>query len=242
MDFLPGLLSGLARVTISYPFDYIRVYLQKNEYPNVRSYFKANGYNAVKLYRGVKYPLSIVPFDRAITFKFYEDLNKRKINPYASSFLVSMITCIYGVPLQSINTNYILSNSHVNYWEFLKRYRANFVYRSFFVEYARLILSSTIYMGTYGNLRKYTPNDKKFHMMNGIIANISLWTVVYPIDTIRVEHQTNKLSIRKTIQQKIKITGIRSLYKGIGLVYLRTIPSASIGMLIYEVTRKLIDF
>jgi hypothetical protein len=240
MDFLPGLLSGLTRVTISYPFDYIRVYLQKNEYPNIRSYFKSNGYNPLKLYRGIKYPLSIVPFDRAITFKFYEDLNKRKINPYWSSFLVSMVTCIYGVPLQSINTNYILSNSHVSYLEFLKRYRANFVYRSFLIEYSRLVIGSTIYMGTYGNLRKITPEDKKYHMLNGMLANMFLWTIVYPLDTLRTEHSTTKLSILQTIQQRIKKHKIRSFYSGIGLVYIRTIPSASIGMLVYELARNMI--
>jgi hypothetical protein len=83
LSLLPGFLQGITRVSISYPFDYIRVFLQKNKYETPMDYLKKNNYNVRNLYRGIKYPLSIIPIDRAITFKLYEDLNKR-YNPLYS--------------------------------------------------------------------------------------------------------------------------------------------------------------
>ncbi|AYV86038.1 MAG: hypothetical protein Solivirus3_38 [Solivirus sp.] len=227
--FLPGFLSGVTRVLISYPADYVRVFLQKGEYDSALQYLTKNGVRGV--YRGVHYPLCIIPFDRAITFKLYEDLNKR-MNPAYSSFLVSLLTCSYNVPIQSINTNYILQQRR-------ERFLSN--YRSLFVEYSRLVIGSTIYMGVYGNLRSRTDSNFYNHMINGIVANLSSWTIMYPLDTIRVEHSTNTWSICDTIQDKYRRTGLKGFYSGIKLVYLRTIPSAGIGMLVYETTRKYIS-
>ena len=243
VSLLPGFAQGITRVSISYPFDYIRVHLQKNKYQNALEYLKKNNYNIKGLYRGIKYPLSIIPIDRAITFKLYEDLNKKKFNPLLSSFLVSSITCIYSVPLQSINTNYILQqNQNKKYFQFIKElsrdYKTNFMFKSYSVEYSRLVLGSTLYMGLYGNLRNLFPNEKKYHMLNGLITNLAAWTILYPLDTIRVEHQTNDMKLHKTIINKYQTQGITSFYRGISLVYIRTIPSASIGMLVYEMVRN----
>lgn len=244
LSLIPGFLQGTTRVTISYPFDYIRVYLQKNKYKTPLEFLKKNNYNVKSLYRGIKYPLSIIPLDRAITFKLYEDFNK-KYNPLYSSFIVSLITCIYNVPLQSINTNYILLNQNKKYFQFIKelttQYKSSFVFKSYSVEYSRLVLGSTLYMGIYGNLRNITPNEKKYHMMNGITTNLITWTCLYPLDTIRVEHQSNNKKLFDTIKNKYKTQGIRSFYKGISLVYIRTVPSAALGMLVYETARNIFN-
>lgn len=244
LTLVPGLAQGITRVCISYPFDYVRVFLQKNKYPNAKDFLKHNFRNVRGLYRGIKYPLSIIPLDRAITFKLYEDLNQ-KYNPLLSSFAVSSVTCIYNVPLQSINTNYILKNQSQKYFQFIKslanEYKSSFVFKSYSVEYSRLVLGSTLYMGIYGNLRNHTPDEKKYHMMNGIITSMSTWSLLYPLDTIRVEHQTNNKGLLDTVLDKYKTQGPRSFYKGIGLVYIRTIPSASIGMVVYETVRRIIN-
>jgi len=244
LTFLPGFMQGLTRVTISYPFDYIRVHLQKNKYKNTLEYIKNNSFKNFHLYRGIRYPLSIIPLDRAITFKLYEDLNKR-FNPLLSSFCVSLITCIYNVPLQSINTNYILENSKKGYFSFIKdlikNYKANYIFKSYSTEYTRLVLGSTLYMGIYGNLRKITPQEKKYTMMNGILTSLITWSLIYPLDTVRVEHQTNRMGLYKTVINKYIKQGIRSFYRGMGLVFIRTIPSSSIGMLVYETIRQKID-
>jgi hypothetical protein len=245
LQFLPGFTQGLVRVMISYPFDYIRVYLQKNKYQSARQLMCDPYFKFRHLYRGLKYPLSIIPLDRAISFKLYEDLNQRKYNPLLSSFLVSLVTCSYNVPLQSINTNYILSNQQQGYFTFIKRmfqqYQSGFFYRSYLVEYSRLVMGSTLYMGIYGNLRQRTPDQPLYHMTNGILTNLISWSILYPLDTIRVEHQTSSGKLREIIHQKWRTQGFKSFYRGIPLVYLRTVPSAAMGMLAYEWVRKKIS-
>ena len=78
-------------------------------------------------------------------------------------------------------------------------------------------------------------------MINGISTNLISWSLLYPLDTIRVEHQTNNIGLSKTITDKYRTQGLKSFYKGIGLIYIRTIPSASIGMLVYEIVREKIS-
>lgn len=245
MDFIPGFLQGVARVLISYPFDYIRVHLQKNKYESTKDFLKKNKSSIKDLYRGVKYPLSIVPIDRAITFKLYEDFNKKSYNPMFSSLIASSLTCLYNVPLQSINTNYILQNEKRGYFNYVrdivKNYKSNYLFKSYSTEYSRLVLGSTLYMGIYGNIRNITPDHYLYHMLNGSITNVLTWTIIYPLDTIRVEHQTNNSTLKNTIIHKYKNQGFKSFYKGISLVYIRTLPSASVGMFVYELSKKMIE-
>jgi len=245
ISLLPGFLQGVSRVIISYPFDYIRIHLQKKISKSAYAVLQTNNYNILNLYKGVKYPITIIPIDRAITFKLFEDFNK-KYNPVISSLIVSSISCLYNVPLQSINTNYILENKSIPYFMFIKelmfKYKSNFLFKSYSIEYIRLVLSTTLYMGIYGNIRKIMPDNPKFYALNGIISNLITWSILYPLDTIRVEHQSNNMKLFSTIRNKYLNHGLRSFYAGIWLVYIRTIPSAGIGMLVYENVRKMIDF
>jgi hypothetical protein len=246
LNFLPGLCQGITRVFISYPFDYIRVHLQKGTHVDSVSVIRANNYKIFNLYRGLKYPMSIIPLDRALTFKLYEDFNKKKYNPFVSSLIVSLFTCIYNVPLQSINTNYILDNQNKRYFVFIKdlvvKYQTNFLFRSYLVEYSRLVAGSVLYMGLYGNLRNMLPDEKKYYMLNGIITSLISWSILYPLDTIRVEHQSNNnKKLFDTVYNKYKLSGIKSFYAGIPLVYIRTVPSAACGMFVYESVRKQIN-
>ena len=64
-----------------------------------------------------------------------------------------------------------------------------------------------------------------------------MWTLLYPLDTIKVK----KILFNDTYLNIIKNNSIKSFYNGILLVYLRTIPSAGFGMLIYEYTRNLLN-
>ena len=64
-----------------------------------------------------------------------------------------------------------------------------------------------------------------------------MWSVVYPLDTIK----TNKFIFKnKSYSQILKTFNITMLYKGISLVYLRALPSAGGGMYIYEQVKKII--
>jgi len=102
------------------------------------------------------------------------------------------------------------------------------------VEVARNNLSSMVYLYTYKRLSDNFANP----FLNGSISSFVLWTLFYPLDTIKVQKFINKDST--TYLNILKQNSLRSLYNGIGLVYLRTIPSAGLGMFVYETTKKMI--
>jgi hypothetical protein len=69
MDFIPGFVQGITRVTISYPFDVVKINMQKNKYSNTYDAFKNILKNDPKLlYRGSQFCYKTVPFDRSLQY------------------------------------------------------------------------------------------------------------------------------------------------------------------------------
>jgi hypothetical protein len=221
MDLLPGFLSGLTRVIISYPFDYIKLHIQtstKIEFKNVK---------ISTLYRGAIIPFLTTPIDRGITFYLYNLLKDKGYNKFSSSLLVNLASCIYNTPIQVYNINYIVKD------EIIK----NNFYKGFHIEYLKNILGGTIFLYTYEKSKELSIIKDSYYigLYSGIISSIINWSIIYPIDTIKTLIQTD-FKNHISISNKIKKEGFKSLYKGISLMYLKSIPSASLGMLIYEIT------
>ena len=87
-------------------------------------------------------------------------------------------------------------------------------------------------------MREYYGNDLHQSMINGAVAGWSTWTITYPIETIKVEQQLNNRTIRQILKERISNFGIFNLWKGISSVYIRTLPSSMIGMVVYEEVKK----
>ena len=245
MDFIPGYLQGISRVLVSHPFDYVRIYLQTNKSKSISDFFKNNSYK--NLYRGVSIPLMIVPIDRAIQFKSYEYLNLH-YNPFVSGAIRGMISSIFSLPSNFICNNFILKQNNIKLGKFiyneikLNEIKLNEIKKLLFgykPELVRSILGSSIYLGVYGTMRNRFGNDSTQSVINGAVAGISVWTLTYPIETIKVEQQTkNNISMKDIYNHRIKKYGVLNLWKGILPVYIRTIPSSVIGMYVYEKSRN----
>jgi hypothetical protein len=243
LNFIPGYIQGLVRVAISYPFDSLKVYMQKGIHRNTISTI----HNILKsdpkiLYRGSSVSFALIPIDRSLQFYLTEKLNNKKYNPYLISFGLSICSSIYSVPIQYICTNAILTdkNKYNNIFRFIKQQKIIDIYKGSSIEIMRMILGTTIYMGTYMHLRNQTDRQRHSIMAPyfGVIANIMSWLCMYPLDTIRTERQTSNERISKIIIDKYNTFGIKRFYLGITPVLLRTIPSAACGMFAYEYTRK----
>ena len=239
MEFIPGFMQGLTRVLISHPFDYVRLHLQTNNSNSITDFFKNNSYKY--LYRGVTVPLITVPIDRAIQFKIYEFLNKHT-NPFISGGICGIISSIFVLPSNYICNNYILNKNVISLKKFVCDIEFNNLFYGYKPELIRSILGTSIYLGVYGNLRNKYGNDTKQSIINSSIAGISVWTITYPIETLKVEQQTNNnISIKQILQTRIYKYGIMNLWKGILPIYIRTLPSSIAGMIVYEKTKKIIN-
>ncbi len=237
MDFtslVPGFIQGIVRVLISYPFDYIRTNLQMQYYKSIPDFYKRNDMTFAKLYRGLHIPLLTVPIDRSIQFYIFELCNKNKYSPFQSSLGATIISSIYSIPINYLQTNIITNNK----FNFKKIGIKSLSYRGFYSDLSRAFLSSFFYLSIYGKLRESIPKEKHNYFLFGIAASTGMWTLVYPIDTIRVLKQTSNLSYLDIIKNNVIII---KLYRGYPLVILRSIPSAGFGMLAYEYSKTIIS-
>jgi hypothetical protein len=251
---IPGFLQGITRVTISYPFDVVKVNMQKMLFNDTKSTIKfLLKEDPKRFYRGSFLSYINVGLDRSLQFYVMEKLNSKESkdsvigtngsktfkNPYINGFLVSMFSSIYNIPVQYLTTNIALShklNSVKKYINELYKNKINF-YKGFILESFKNQLGSTIFMGTYYVLRNKLGENTFISPIYGGISGVCVWLVIFPFDTVRTLYQTETRSI-KTIFLNRKVLGYTSFYKGITPVLFRTIPSASLGMLVYETSRK----
>ena len=77
-NLLPGFCQGITRVTISYPFDVIKINMQKlifkNTIESITHIYKNDPY---KFYRGSFLSYTSVSLERSIQFYFLEKMNKQ---------------------------------------------------------------------------------------------------------------------------------------------------------------------
>lgn len=243
MDFVPGLLQGLTRTLISYPFDFAKVQLQKDKYVNskdfIKNYFKTH--RPLSLYRGCRLPVIIVSIDRSVQYKYFEDFNQ-KVNPYVAGAFTGVLASTYHIPMQYINANVILDPVKTS-WQFTKDilylHGIKEFYKGGLVETLRNVMGGGLYMGTYASIRDQIGNGAPQAVIAAGLASWLNWSVIYPLDLVRTKYQTSTGVTIAQILSNQTSKSILGLWKGIFPIYLRTFPSACIGMLVYEKTRDL---
>ena len=250
---LPGLFQGITRVSISYPADVVKIQMQKQLFTTTSETIKHIIKNDIKkFYRGSSISFVTIGLERSLQYYYLEKINK-KYNPYVSGFFVSLASSIYNLPMQYLTTNIALLNKNKDLpivKSFIKQTSYKDLYKGYFIETPKNILGSTIYLGTYFKLRSLTDNSSLYPYFGGISGTLT-WLVIFPIDTIKTEYQTTKnIKLNTIIYSRFTntytntyryITGIKSFYKGLTPIIVRTFPSAFAGMYVYEKVRTFIS-
>lgn len=240
MDLLPGFCQGVSRVLVSYPFDYIKTQMQKNKYKTYRELYLMGELSNV--YRGVSLCLLTIPIDRSIQFLLFEKASKLGYNPFFSGLCCGAFGSLYNLPLSYISNNYMLLNQKPRVSCFVKetlQHNWSKLFRGFTPEIARSTIASSVYLGVYGSMRSYFGSSQMQTIMNSAIAGISLWTITYPLETLKLEMQTSDMTILRAFTYRVKRFGFFNLWRGILPVYGKTLPSSIVGMLVYEKVKKL---
>ena len=245
-NIIPGFMQGITRVAISYPFDVVKIQLQNMHYTNTFSAFRnIIKTDPFKLYRASLLTYTTVGIERSLQFYYLEKLNKKKVNPLYSSLLISTINSVYNVPVQYITTNIINNKIPISTFQFILNLYKNKTnpYKGYFIETPKNILASTIYFASYYKIRNTFGEHKYLAPYYGAISGISVWLVIFPIDTIRTEFTTQRdnKNLLEIVTERYRQFGLKSFYYGLTPVLFRTIPSSAIGMFVYEYSREYIN-
>jgi hypothetical protein len=244
ISFLPGYFQGLSKVFTTYPFDVMKIQMQSNKYNTFLECSRDLLKNNKKLFfRGISIPLVTFPIERAISYKLYEDMNKKKYNPYISALYGGVAASILGVPMQFLTTNAIVSDNYKGVMSFLKEQisKKNNIFKGYYLDTGRALLGSTLFLGTYGNIKKILPENEKSTILASLGSISFTWILTFPIDLVRVNFQISKNeSVISIINKQYNNYGLKSFYRGLTPVLIRSVPSTIIGMLVYEEVKNMI--
>jgi solute carrier family 25 (mitochondrial carnitine/acylcarnitine transporter), member 20/29 len=246
--FLPGAIQSFTGMIISYPFDTIKVKMQKypTKYTSTYSYL----INTIEtrgicgLYKGIQVPLFITVIKRGLQYDFYEKLNKRKMNYYLSGAITGVSCSVIGCPMHYIKINMQIYNHQSIYYFIKNTYKEKGIkpfYHGIKIDCLKESTFGCCYLGTYGYLREKFPKTPAYHFLAGGLSSSLTWMLFFPLDALRTNIMTNKNNnISENLTKMINNRSILKLWKGLTPALLKIFPLSATSMLTYEYTRKIL--
>ena len=241
---LPGALAGITSVILGYPFDTIKTRVQTRMYKGtfncLRHTVQKEGMKA--LYRGAAMPLVALTVKRGILYSLYEKI-KITHSHFIAGAVIGGIGTVISCPIHVIKSQ--MQNSkktkYKNVMDCIKHISKidGFpgFYRGFKINLIKDIIFSTSYWGLYGSIRDNFSNNHYTNFLAGGISSIIVWSIFFPLDTIKVAIQTKKG--KKHVKNIIKESGIFGLWKGASPVLLRVFPVSACSMVVYEHSKNI---
>jgi len=264
---ISGACGGIAISIIGQPFDNIKFRLQTNNsykgtFDCISKIIKTEG--PFSLFRGLSLAMSNQILFRSTLFltqgetkKYLANGQENKIWHYFVAGSIgwsvgSIIECPFDVVrlqlqkklmnAQNVNVN-IISCSRELWQQGIKTFYMGYTSHLF-----RNILAGGIHLGTYDIIRENIAEHKnvgvrdiKIHenLFAGALSGVIFWSVIYPIDTIKSNLQSdnvdkNSRNFRGIVDCTKKLSPIKNLYKGIIPCVIRAIPANS--LMLYVVT------
>ena len=240
--YCPGFVAGIVRTAIIYPFDSLKVNMQKSQSGNsISNIMKIIRHNPMKFYRGSAISFIVNPFDKALQYSLLEKY-KNQYNSYILGLGIGSLASLYTTPLQYITRNYVLADNKIN---LINMDTFKKMYSGFPLEFPKVTIGICLQMGTYTILREKIPRE--YQVMSapflGAVASMISWTGIFPLDTMMTERvssskQNKQKSLLTIFKQIYAIRGVRGFYFGITPVYARSVISSAGTMFAYEYVRK----
>jgi len=209
-----GLIAGATATIISHPFDTCKTFIQGNERIDKNIY--------KKIYRGITPAIIGYSIEKTFVFGIYSNIINDKtnyINTFNSGFITGGIISVTTTPAEQIKIDkqFIIKTE----------YKLTNLYKGIIPTFFREAIGFGIYFTTYEYLSNKYNKEKKIIKtgMIGACACFNAWMIIYPIDKIKTQIQSNK---------KIEILSIRQMYKGIHFGLLRAIPFHSTCFIVFE--------
>jgi hypothetical protein len=164
------------------------------------------------LYKGLHLSIISNSIERGIQF-YYFDKFKKNNNIFISSLYSSLISTSISLPYNIILLKKNILKDTIDI-------HRSILFKSGMLEYKRNILGSTIFLYSYDTFKN---NNIPFQIA-GVLSSIIVWGITYPIDNIK-----NQIIAKQKFYYNLPF-----LYKGIQYPIIRSVPSAVIGLYVYE--------
>lgn len=243
---LAGSAAAITSVMLGYPFDTVKTRLQTgimdSSYRGLVSAVKKDGFGI--LYKGVSAPLITLSIKRGYQYNAFETLNKYTSNAWISGAIAGGTGTVISCPMQVIKTN-MQSGEFNNVQNCLRYIHHNYgwkgLYRGFIPNMSKDVLFATLYLGSYDTLRTRFPDNPMGHFFAGGIASTITWSLLFPVDTIKINSQYTHSNIT-ILKERVNTHGYRVLWKGVTPALLRIFPVSACSMVVYEYTKNLLNY
>ena len=233
-SFLAGTFGGLCGVSLSHPFDTIRVRIQ------TEGGFKYKGIR--DLYKGLSPPLIGVMMEKTIVFGSYNTAyqflktkrpEKEMSNHFAAGVFSGLACTSIVTPLERVKIN--LQNSKGQYTsslDFLRKSGLNVrtLYRGWTSTLTREMPGYGIYFWTYESLRKKVDCQSNMAVKSFLMGGCSgafAWLFIYPSDVVKSRLQVENSKYRGLIdcvKKSAQNEGLGVFYRGFHSALLRAVP------------------
>lgn len=256
-DFISGGFGGLCGITVSHPFDTIRVIYQEGNYKNMiectKNIYKESGFYG--FYRGILPPLIGVALEKCFLFGSYDNFkknnpfiqdNKRDTynNIFMSGIFSGLIATTVVTPVEKVKI--LLQNKKdMSIIDIIRKSCKGGtcgIYNGWTATLFREVPGYGIYFTSYEYLKNtfgmpyfYTP------MIYGSVCGIMAWLFIYPADPIKTKMQNNSIGFKNALQIILKADGIMGLYRGMSLALFRAVPLHGGVFMGYELCNKYIE-
>jgi len=264
-DFLAGGCGGLSLLAVGQPFDIVKVRMQtqshlyKSTSDCVKSLVAKEG--PLAFYKGVVPMAAGIAPVFALSFMGFEHGKKifgKDTIPQVG--LAGAWSAVYTTPLigmgervkciaQTTGTKY--GKSDVEIMKNLYRETgAKGLLRGMEMTLLRDGFGSALYFGTFELLKdKYLKENNctqlpiGTNLLYGGLSGWAMWSVVMPVDTIKSKIQVapegiSRADVLKEIRADIAKNGIKTVYRGVGVVLARAFPANAACFLGYEKAKQ----
>ena len=164
-EHISGCISGSVANLVTYPIDTLKV-LKQNNIPYKFNY----------LYKGVLSPTITIGLLNSILFSSNLNIYKKTNNHYISGSISGLINAIISNPIEYRKLCYQTGNKYSN----------KYIYRGFFATSLRDSIGTSIYFGSYYDIKPKTTS-----FIAGGVSGVLSWIITYPIDVIKSRYQPN---------------------------------------------------
>lgn len=248
-NIIVGGMSGVISRTMTAPIDLYKLQLQ-NPYMPAKSLYDVVRIEGVRhLWKGnLSNCIRVFP-QQAISYVVYQStqdvlpINHTKTKTFVASFTGGSLATIITYPLETMRSRFGLQVNHSRYQGFLHACRTTPMkqwYQGLGVCMTGFPVFNALSFTMFHTL---PPIDHETdRIIRGGIAGMMAVTVTYPTDLLRRRMQMQGFdssvpqytSTMDAIKQILREQGIRGMYRGLGVCYLKLFPASGIQFYSYQ--------